>query len=197
MYQAQASRKQHEDRYANVEDFLRSLELEVDIQPATAFTVPRIAQLTQKTNQMNMTTRRYTEAQIQGLASDPASAVFSVASKDRFGDEGIVGVMILRFTDAECVVDSLLLSCRVIGRGIEQLMLSVIADEARAKGLRRLRAEFFATKKNSPAAGFYERAGMTRESDSVFTADLDQTAFAPPSHIRSARAPRAAMARSC
>src|SRR5206468_5221166 len=113
MYRAQAARRQDEAQYATVDEFIRSLDIEVAIEPATPFSIPRIAQLTQKTNQMNMTTRRYTEAQIQQLAADPAFAVFSVSAKDRFGDNGIVGVFILRFDGGACHIDTFLLSCRV------------------------------------------------------------------------------------
>lgn len=197
MYQAQASRKQHEDHYSNMEDFLRSLDLEVSVEAATPFTIPRIAQLTQKTNQMNMTTRRYTEPQIQALAADRSSAVFAVSSKDRFGDEGIIGVVILRFAGDACTIDTLLLSCRVIGRGIEQLMLSVIADIAQARGVRYLRGEFFATAKNRPAAGFYERAGFAKDGDSTFVASLADQSFRAPSHIRCAFSASTPVARSC
>jgi FkbH-like protein len=188
MYRAQAARRDDESRFSNLDDFLNSLAIEVAIEPATTFSIPRIAQLTQKTNQMNMTTRRYTEAEIRGLSSDPASAVFSISSKDRFGDNGIIGVMILRFAGAECTIDTFLLSCRVIGRGIEQAMMAFVSELCAARGLQSLRAEFFATAKNQPAAGFYERCGLSRISDTLFIADIGAVALPRPAHIRMAHA---------
>jgi FkbH-like protein len=133
---------------------------------------------------MNMTTRRYTEAQIRDLARDPSAAVFSVAAADRFGDQGIIGVFILKFLDDECRIDSFLLSCRVIGRGIEKTMLAFIADLARSRGMRRIVGEFIPTAKNRPAAGFFERAGMAKVADRLFAADLSEQVFAYPPTIR-------------
>ena len=184
MYRAQADRKAHEEQSGDLNDFLRTLDIEVRIQQATRFSIPRIAQLTQKTNQMNMTTRRYTEAEVEALAAADDSVVFSVASRDRFGDEGIVGVVIVKFVAGSAVVDTFLLSCRVIGRGIEQAMLSFIADIARIRSAHRLVAEFFPTAKNRPAVGFYERAGLQKSTDNEFVGDLRSWSMGAPSHLR-------------
>jgi FkbH-like protein len=184
LYRAQAARREHEEEYSNLDEYLRSLQIEVSIDPASSFSIPRIAQLTQKTNQMNMTTRRYTEAQVHAMVQDPAWAVFSVASRDRFGDEGITGVFILRFDADTCVIDTFLLSCRVIGRGIERLMLAFVADYARARGVRWIEAEFVRTQKNQPASGFYESNGFIQAGETLFRSELAATAFACPDHIR-------------
>jgi FkbH-like protein len=188
MYRANAARREQQQRHANIDEFLRSLEMEVEIQAATPFSVPRIAQLTQKTNQWNMTTRRYTEAQIEAFARDPGRAVLSVASRDRFGSDGIVGVCILEFAGDVCTIDTFLMSCRVIGRGLEQLMLSEAARLARARGARTLAAQFVPTRKNTPAEGFYERAGLQPDAGGWFRAGLDTTEFPCPPHIRFAPA---------
>ncbi len=184
MYRAEAVRREHEEEYSNLDDFLRTLEMEVSIEPATAFSIPRIAQLTQKTNQMNMTTRRYTEAQIDALASDPARAVLSVSARDRFGDHGIIGVMLLEFRPGECVIDTFLLSCRVIGRGIEQVMLAFVADVARGRGTPRLIGEFVQTARNAPASGVYEKCGFVRTGATEFEFDLGERQMAYPAHVR-------------
>jgi FkbH-like protein len=184
MYQAQAERRRDETQYSNLDDFLRSLDVGVAIEAATAFSVPRIAQLTQKTNQMNMTTRRYSEAEIRAFTTDPSAAVFAVSSNDRFGDNGIIGVLILRFSAGACTIDTFLLSCRVIGRGIEQAMMAFIAEFCSARGIYSLVAEFFTTAKNQPAAGFYERCGLQRTGDTEFAADLRNLPLKRPAHIR-------------
>jgi len=184
MYRAEAARREYEDEYSNLDEFLRSLEMEVSIEPATPFSTPRIAQLTQKTNQMNMTTRRYTEAQISAFAGDPARAVVSVSARDRFGDHGIIGVMILEFRDGKCVIDTFLLSCRVIGRGIEQVMTAFVAEVARARGAGRLIGEFLPTPKNAPASGVYERCGFVRTGETRFEFALDERQMPYPSHVR-------------
>src|SRR5262245_8655612 len=85
MYRAQNERKEHEAQYTDLDDFLRTLDMSVSIDPATTYSTPRIAQLTQKTNQLNMTTRRYTESQVTAFANDPDATVLSVSARDRFG----------------------------------------------------------------------------------------------------------------
>jgi FkbH-like protein len=184
MYRAQAARREQQESYSNLDDFLRSLEIEVKIDAAVPFSIPRIAQLTQKTNQMNMTTRRYTESQIQQFVDAPDWAVFSVASRDRFGDNGIIGVLILQFESDECRIDTFLLSCRVIGRGIEQLMVAFVADLCRKRGVRSLVGEFIPTPKNQPAAGVYERIGFRPSTGTLLRMELDQGTLNFPGHIR-------------
>jgi FkbH-like protein len=184
MYRVEAARRQDAARYESVDEFIRSLEIEVAIEPATPFSVPRIAQLTQKTNQFNMTTRRYTDAQIQEAARDPGRAVFAVSSKDRFGDNGIIGVFILSFAGDECRIDAFLLSCRVIGRGIERAMMAYIADVARARRSRRIVAEFTATAKNQPAAGFYEGIGFVKDGDVLLHCEVGKDTLPYPMTVR-------------
>jgi FkbH-like protein len=188
MYGAQAARRQHEEQSANLDDFLRSLELEVAIEPATAFSLPRIAQLTQKTNQMNMTTRRYTESQVLALMRQPEWVVLSVAARDRFGEQGIVGVILLRFDQDECVIDTLLLSCRVIGRGIEAAMIAHIADLVRGRGLAVLVGEFIPTPRNRPAAAVYGKAGFVRLDERRLAVNVREVPLPYPEHIRVATA---------
>ena len=183
-YRARTQRKAMEGQYTNLDEFLRSLDLQVAIEEAAAFSIPRIAQLTQKTNQLNVTTRRYTEAQIQAFAADSDFAVYAVSSKDRFGDDGIVGVVILAFEGDRCRIDTLLLSCRVIGRGIEQLMVDFAGDVARRRGARVLVGEFIPTPKNHPAAGLFERCGFAPAGGTLFQRDLAIGTFSPPPHIR-------------
>lgn len=176
MYQAQAARRAFEQGFAesSLEDFLRKLEMQVSIDPADPFSIPRIAQLTQKTNQFNVTTRRYTEAQIQAFVSDPSKDVYSVAAKDRFGDHGIIGVLILEHAAGGTRIDTFLLSCRVIGRGIEGITLDFADERARERGSERLIGEFIPTAKNAPAATLYEGAAFTRIDDTRWERPLDR-----------------------
>lgn len=160
MYAAQAERRKLEETAGSVEDFYRSLEQRVTVVPAPGSNLARIAQLTQKTNQFNLTTRRYSEAEIAALAADPASAVLGVSVADRFGDNGLVGVCILRFDGATAAVDTLLMSCRVIGRTVETAILAAAADCAQARGASRLEGWFLPTRKNAPSSGFYRQHGF-------------------------------------
>jgi FkbH-like protein len=184
MYQAQMARGQSAAGFQNLEDFWKSLELEVRIETAQPFSTPRIAQLTQRTNQMNLTTRRYTEAEVEALARDPGWRIVSVAAKDRFGDHGIVGVMFIKIGGDHCQIDTFLMSCRVLGLGIEQYMISFAAGVARRAKVGKLVGEFIPTSKNKVAADMYPRLGFRKLSDTLFGADLDQPIFETPRHIK-------------
>jgi FkbH-like protein len=184
MYQAQAARQREEAAFGSVEEFLASLKLEVHIESAAAFSIPRIAQLTQKTNQLNVTTRRYSEADIELLTRDPRTDVFSVSVRDKFGDNGIVGVLIAKHEGDECRIDTLLLSCRVIGRNIEASMIASLADVARRRGAKALIGEFFPTAKNAPAADLYARLGFERLAESRYRLDVSKRQLTSPAYIR-------------
>jgi FkbH-like protein len=110
--------------------------------------------------------------------------VFSVSARDRFADHGIIGVMILRFGSGESVIDTLLLSCRVIGRGIEQAMVAFAAEQAVEKGAGTVIGEFLPTAKNQPAAGFYEKVGFERRSETVFAANARALMRVTPSFLK-------------
>jgi FkbH-like protein len=144
----------------SVEDFLASLDVKVEIAPIGAMSLARAAQLTQKTNQLNLTTRRYTESQLKARLESPGWAGYVLRSSDRFGDNGIVGVALTEAKDGALEIDTLLLSCRVIGRQIETAFVAVLAQAARAEGLTRLQGWFIPTAKNAPAQRIYELAGL-------------------------------------
>ena len=184
MYQAQSARREFEKSFHSLNEFLESLNIEVKIEAATDFSIPRIAQLTQKTNQMNLTTRRYTEANIRAFVEDQNSFVFSVSSKDRFGDNGIIGVFIIKIRGEECIIDTFLLSCRVIGRNIEQSMLAFIAGFAKRKGMKVMIGEYIPTLKNRPAEDMYRNFQFEKISDRLYKANLEKLEFECPSYIK-------------
>jgi FkbH-like protein len=159
-YAAERQRAVLETSCVTREDFLRSLKQVVEIAPVNHGTLPRVAQLTQKTNQFNLTTRRYSEQQIDELARQPDCQVLSIRVKDRYSDNGLVGVAITRDGGEACELDTFLLSCRVIGRGVETAFLAHLGGEARRRGKTRLEGWFLPTKKNSPACEFYSTHGF-------------------------------------
>ena len=106
--------------------------------------------------------------------------------KDRFGDNGIVGVFILKFQGKECIIDTFLLSCRVISRNIENSMIAFIADFAKKKGAKIVIGEYQPTAKNLPAADMYAKFQFSKDSDTLFKADLDHQTFKYPSYIKHA-----------
>ena len=171
----------------SVEDFYRSLDQQVDVEPVTPKTIGRAAQLTQKTNQFNMTTRRYTEQQMLEMR-EPAWRQYTVRVRDRFGDNGIVGVAVVRLDGDSAQIDTLLLSCRVIGRTVETALLSVLAADAAAAGARRLIGTFVPTRKNAPAKDVYKAHGFApaseTEGSSVWELPLPAPSLSCPPWIK-------------
>lgn len=161
MYAEQRQRSELQEAAGSLEDYYRSLHMRIRIEEPSAATVPRVAQLTQRTNQLNMTTRRYTEAEIDRFLRDPSFVVAQVSVVDRFGDNGIVGVIIARAAGDDWWIDTLLLSCRVIGRTVESAMLAWLAQRARDAAAKRLVGEFLPTAKNAPAAKIYADNGFS------------------------------------
>lgn len=154
MYAENRLRAELQSTAVSLDDYYKSLQMSVDITGVTPENLTRIAQLTQKTNQFNLTTRRYSEQQIQEFAGSPDSGVAAIRVRDRFGDNGIVGIAIYKKAGDALEIDTFLLSCRVIGRSIETGFLSYIAEQARARGLTKLTSSFITTKKNAPAKDF-------------------------------------------
>jgi FkbH-like protein len=156
-YVVERERSKAEQNFKSKEDFYRFLGQSATISPVQPSTLARVAQLTQKTNQFNLTSRRYGEQEIAALAARPNWQVVSLHVRDRFGDHGLVGVAITHDENEVCEIDTFLLSCRVIGRTIESGMLSYLARKARAGGRKFLTGWYFPTAKNSPAQDFYAR----------------------------------------
>jgi FkbH-like protein len=182
MYRAQAARSSLEQKATNLADFLAALKINVTIAECDSFTLPRIAQLTQKTNQFNLTTRRYTEAELTQLINSELYRVFSVAATDRFGDHGLIGVFILRFVDQNCEIDNLLLSCRVISRTIEQSMLAYIITLAENNNCQSVIGYYYPTTKNKQVSDFYPKFGFEQinENEYRFVLNSSQKLAASP-----------------
>jgi len=188
LYAAERDRSKAEQNFRTKEDFYRYLEQEAEISPVMPATLARISQLTQKTNQFNLTTRRYSEPQIAEMAAQPGCQVLSIRVRDRFGDHGLVGVAITRDQGDACEIDTLLLSCRVIGRTVETALLSYVSQAAAARGRQRLSGEFLPTKKNAPAKEFYPQHGFQLHTQngegSLWELDLKQHPVPFPEWIR-------------
>ena len=188
MYAVERARSSAEHKFQSKEDFFRYLEQEADLDPVTDLTLARVAQLTQKTNQFNVTTRRYSEAQIAEMAKRSDWHIFSIKVRDRFGDHGLVGVAITHDEGEQCEIDTFLLSCRVIGRTVETALLAHIAKSAADRGRKRVIGWFLPTKKNAPARDFYEQHGFVREraddSGTLWVLDLKSSTLTSPDWIK-------------
>jgi FkbH-like protein len=167
LYAEQRERARGEQQFQSKEDFYRFLEQEVGVASVSSETLARISQLTQKTNQFNLTTRRYTEQQISEMEAGTGWRVLSIRVRDRFGDQGLVGVAITHDELDNCEIDTFLLSCRVIGRTVETAFLSALANAANARGCTRLSGYFLPTKKNAPAQNFYSQHGFQLASQTI------------------------------
>lgn len=155
-YRQNACRVKAQAQFTNMEDFLRSLEICLTISKANEITIPRIAQMTQKTNQFNLTTKRYTENDIQKLIDDGA-LIYTLSVADRFGDNGITGCMILCKSEEGWSVDTLLLSCRILGKGIEFAFVKVVLKNI---GNCTIESSYLPTEKNVQVKDFYEKIGL-------------------------------------
>ncbi len=164
-YYSQAQEFGHELRKtANLEHFLATLELRVNVEPLTAERLGRVAQLISRTNQFNFTTRRRTAPEIQALIDKGEMECLTVNVSDLFGDYGLVGVILFAQTANRIEIDTLLLSCRALGRGVEHRLMSHLADEALRRNLDTVSATLLETKKNQPARQFLHELGAAFEA---------------------------------
>lgn len=163
MYKQQFERYNSKTAFSSVEDYLASLEIELTIVINDKAHMPRIAQLTQKTNQFNLTTYRYTDSQVKNFMDDKKHEVYAMFVKDKFGDNGLTGVCIAEEDEKDSknvIIDSLLMSCRIIGRNIEFVYVSHIIKDLANKGYETLIAEYIPTKKNVQVEEFYDKVGL-------------------------------------
>lgn len=186
-YSSQRRRVELEQSLSSMEEFYYSLEQEIRISSVESSTIARVAQLTQKTNQFNLTTQRYTEQEIAEMAARPDLELYSLRARDRFGDIGLVGVAVTRPAQETCEIEVFLLSCRAIGRTMETAFLSYLVRRARELGIKRMQGWFRPTTKNEPAQRFYSKHGFhcvtQTESGSLWALDLDRAEIACPKWI--------------
>jgi len=166
MYLEQRKRTELKTQVGDLQDFLKQLSIYVKIKNADNFTIPRISQLTLKTNQFNLTTRRYQEEDIRKFSQDKYKIVECAQIQDKFGDNGITCVYIInKDNKQQWTIDTFLLSCRVIGRGVEDGILYQIIEKARKEGVSKVRGEYIKTKKNKPAENFFPAFGFKKEGN--------------------------------
>ena len=179
LYAQRAERAKAERASASLEEFLASLQLEVGIAPMEPAQLARVAQLTQRTNQMNASCVRRTEAEIQALLASGEAECLTVDVKDRFGTYGLTGVMIFRCAGGVLVADTFLLSCRVLGRGVEHRMVERLGEIAAERGLARVEIPFVAGQRNRPAALFLESLRVERKRGQTHFREVRENASVP------------------
>ena len=160
-YQVEAKRVSLSKTYTNEADFLKSLDMVSTVSGFTKFNTPRVAQLSQRSNQFNLRTVRYTEGDITAIAEDPECIDLSFTLEDKFGDNGLIAVIIMKKQDADTLfVDTWFMSCRVLKRGMENFTLNTMVEKAKAKGFKRIVGEYIPTPKNKMVELHYPNLGF-------------------------------------
>ncbi len=180
LYAGNSQRAAQANKFADYGEYLDSLEMTAEIDAFKPVYLERIAQLTNKTNQFNLTTRRYTLAEMEAAARNPDAIGLYGRLVDRFGDNGLISIVLGRSEGRALHMDLWLMSCRVLKREMENAMLDVLAERARAQGLATLVGYYLPTAKNSMVADFYPRLGFSPapvspglpEGTTVWTLDL-------------------------
>ncbi|HEX4703409.1 MAG TPA: HAD-IIIC family phosphatase [Pseudonocardiaceae bacterium] len=192
LYRTRMERGEFAGTFGSSVEYLAALDITVTVTKAGEFDIPRIAQLAARTNQYNLTGIRFGQPETAKMAADPAHLVISWAVADRFGDEGVVGAAWIDRAGETWSVLNLVMSCRVLGRGVESSVLGWLANQARAAGARVLAGRFVPSGRNSVAAEMWTSAGFVRtadateatEAEQTYTLALDNTADLVPSWIK-------------
>ena len=159
-YKANAQRAQAQKSFVDFDAFLESLDIQISIEAANEFNIPRIAQMTQKTNQFNLTTKRYTDADVRQFV-EQGWKIWCISVADKFGDNGITGCVVVNGD----TIDTFLLSCRILGKGIEVAFMKRVLLELKNLGITEVKAEYIPTAKNAQVKDFYEKCGFACVSE--------------------------------
>ncbi len=180
-YQVEAKRVSLSKTFANEADFLKSLHMVSTVGGFTKFNTPRVAQLSQRSNQFNLRTVRYTEADVSAMAANPDVIDLSFTLEDKFGDNGLIAVVVMKPQDKEALfVDTWLMSCRVLKRGMENFTLNTMVERAKAAGYKKIIGEYLPTPKNKMLEDHYTGLGFTKVEDSETARyELDVEAYQP------------------
>ncbi|MBK7906347.1 MAG: HAD family hydrolase [Gemmatimonadetes bacterium] len=186
LYRDQKARTEGAEQFGNIDDFLASLEMTAEVGRWSDTTAARIAQLIGKTNQFNLTTRRHTAADLERIAADPRSCIAWIRVADRFGDQGLVGVGIIRAEGESARLDSLLMSCRVMNRRVEHALFAYLAEQARRLGCRHIAGEYLPTAKNGMVAQLLPSLGFSPTADEPvqYALRLDERTLPWPDVLR-------------
>ncbi len=164
-YRMNAKRAELQKSARSLDDYIASLEMDMDINDFDDVGLARITQLINKTNQFNLTTRRYTDAQVKGFKEDENVHGFQIRLKDKFGDNGMISVVIAKEDGKVWDLDTWLMSCRVLGRGVEKAVLDSIAEAAKVKGAETLTATYIPTDRNGLVSQHYDNLGFSVTSE--------------------------------
>ena len=163
MYKGQKKRETLRQEYDDIEDYLSSLDLNIKIYKNNESMIPRMSQMSQKTNQFNLTTKRYTENDIKNFVSDISFDVFAISVSDKYGDSGVTGLCITEYDNNKkrAIIDTLLMSCRIIGRNIEFAFIDSIISSLLEKNINVINSAYIRTQKNHQVNEFYDNCSFS------------------------------------
>jgi FkbH-like protein len=167
-YQAEIERIAAKQQYSSYDEYLEGLEMWAEAKPFNEFHFPRIAQLTQRSNQFNLRTIRYTEEEILKISTNNNYLTLYFTLRDKFGDHGLISVVILQKQDASLFVDTWLMSCRVLKRGMEEFVVNKIIDVSLNNGYENVVGEYLKTAKNGMVSDIYQRMGFNKQTNTRF-----------------------------
>jgi FkbH-like protein len=160
MYKSNALRQQAQVASGNIDNFLKSIDMRARVEPVNEVNLERVAQLIARSNQFNLTTRRHSAAAVMKMTQSPGSFTMAISLTDRFGDNGLISVILGRSDEGELLIDTWLMSCRVLKRGVELFARNYLVELAKQRGLKALRGEYIPTKKNVLVRDHYSGLGF-------------------------------------
>jgi len=195
-YSANVQRNVSQGRFQDYGEFLNSLEMTAEIAPFAPVYFERITQLINKTNQFNLTTRRYTGAEVEAMATDSRCMTLYGRLSDRFGDNGLVSVLVGRVAGETVEIDVWLMSCRVLKREMELAMFDALVEQCRTRGVRKIIGVYIPTKKNRMVSGLYGELGFTSSERYEDGRQVWEYVVPPDYHLKSIHVQRTSPAES-
>jgi FkbH-like protein len=180
-FQQEHKREQIQKAFTDERGFLQSLGMTAQLDPIEKFNIPRVAQLVQRSNQFNLRTIRYTEEDLLRLGSSPKHLTKAVSVRDQFGNYGLISAIIGEFREDELFIDTWVMSCRVLKRGVEYLVLNDLAATAARRGAKRIVGEFRPTRKNALVKDHYRNLGFLDAGNGLWTLEIE--GFLPREHF--------------
>jgi len=161
LYATERKRKESTTAFSDISKYLEHLNIITEVKAADKFSIPRLSQLTLRTNQFNFSTKRYSEQEMQNMARDKKYDIYYVRVKDKYGDYGITGAVVILKDMKEWFVDTFLLSCRILGKNIEHAVMSTILEKASKGRIERIAIDYRKTEKNEPVSRFLKELDIT------------------------------------
>lgn len=183
-YQEEAKRSSQMKSFANEDEFLANLDMVSEVKAFEGFSIPRVSQLSQRSNQFNLRTVRYTEDELTGISKDPDYFTYSFTLKDKYGDNGLIAFVVLKkVDDTTLFIENWAMSCRVLKRGMELFTLDTIAEDAKGNGFTTILGEYIPTKKNMMVQEHYPSLGFSTVSPDSYALNLVTYTLSKPIFI--------------